>query len=518
MIFKVLSWCSEQAKDEYTKAALTLSVLVIVIGWWKLRKHSRQEKVLSPPGPWGLPLVGNLPFLDPSLHSCLAQLSLKYGSIMKIQLGRRPCVVLSSAEAAKEVLKDHDADFADRDVPATAFCVYGAANIAFAPYGEHWRMMRKVCVRELLSHGNLEALYGLRRAGVEDMVITVRSKIGSPIDIGELSVLSMFNIITSMMWGNTLDREERLRVSTKFREVAQKMVGLLGEANISDFFPMLSKFDIQGKERRMKEVVQWFDQIFEFVIDKRRKMETLAEYDEEVQKDFLQVLLRLIDEGDQKTPFSITHLKALFVDMTVAGTKTISVSVEWAMAELLNQPEMFKKAQDELDRVVGKNNVVEESHLSKLPYLDAIIKEVMRLHPVGPLLIPRCARESCVIGGYLIPKGAKIFVNVWAIQRDPTYWTDPLKFKPERFLYSSNVWDYNGNDFRYIPFGSGRRICVGIPLAEKLVSYLLASLLHSFSWKLPEGTELDLTAQFGLELKKQIPLCAIPSPRLREEF
>lgn len=165
---------------------------------------------------------------------------------------------------------------------------------------------------------------------------------------------------------------------------------------------------------------------------------------------------------------------------------------------------------------MGLDKMVEEIHLSKLPYLAAITKEVLRLHPAAPLLIPRCARESRVICGYLIPEGAKIVVNAWAIHRDPKNWKDPLEFRPERFLNSNIGRDYNGNDYDYIPFGSGRRICVGISLAEKLVPYLLASLLHSFNWELPEGVELDLSEQFGIELKKKIPLVAIPSPRLSD--
>ncbi|PIA50060.1 hypothetical protein AQUCO_01300650v1, partial [Aquilegia coerulea] len=467
---------------------------LIAITWWNLmKKNSRKEIAPLPPGPWGLPLIGYLPFLDPELHSCFAQLSLKYGPIMKVYLGSKLCIIFSSPDVAKEVLKEQDVNFADRDIPAAAFVsAYGAVDIAFAPYGEHWRMMRKVCVRELLSYGRLEALYGLRRREVRDMVQRVYIKIGSSIDIGEYAFLAMFNVITSMMWGNTLDGEERRRVTSKFRE---------------------------GKERRMKEVVKYFDQIFDFVINERRKMETQEEDEalkskDKENKDFLQVLLQLIDQGDQKTSITITHLKALFVNMTVGGTKTTSTTVEWAMTELLKQPEIMQKAREELDQVVGLNNVVEENHLSKLPYLDAIVKEVFRLHPVGPLLIPRRARESCIVGGYLIPKGAVIFVNTYAIQRDSKYWTDPLEFRPERFLNPNVKWDYNGNDVRYLPFGSGRRICVGIPIAEKVAPYLLASLLHSFDWKLPEGTKLDLSDQFGFELKKKTPLFAVPTPRL----
>lgn len=512
----IISWCWELIKAvEHTKAAVILSALVLAITWWKLsRRNSIQEKGLPLPGPWGLPLVGNLPFLHPDLHHCFAQLSLKHGPVMKLQLGSRLCVVISSPEAAKQVLQDHDADFADRDTTATALISsYGELDMAFAPHGDHWRMLRKVCTKELLSHGSLEALYGLRRREVRDMVSKIYSKIGSSVDVGEHVLVSMFSIVTSMMWGNTLNGEERVRVTSQARQALQRIADLLGELNISDLFPWLARFDLQGKAGRMKEAVKWFDEILDFVIDERNKMRSR---DQKANADFLQVLLQLIDQGEDGTPFTKTHLKALFVDIILAGTKTTSTTVEWAMAELINQPEMMKRAQNELDQVVGCNDVVEEIHLAQLPYLDAIVKEIMRLHPGGPLLIPRRPRVSHVIGGYLVPKGSKILVNAWAIHRDPKNWTDPSEFQPERFFNSPMDWNYKGNDFRYIPFGSGRRICVGMPLAVKSVSYLLATLLHSFDWELPQGTKMDLSEKFGAELRKKIPLVAIPSPRLSD--
>lgn len=203
--------------------------------------------------------------------------------------------------------------------------------------------------------------------------------------------------------------------------------------------------------------------------------------------------------------------------MVVGGTETTSNTTEWAMAEMLQKPEILRKAQQELDEVVGKNNIVEETHISKLPYLAQVIKEVLRLHPALPLLVPHCPSSSSTIGGYAVPKGSRVFVNVWAIQRDPSIWKDPSEFWPERFSEGStaaNRWDFSGNDFDYFPFGSGRRICAGIAMAERMVGYSLASLLHSFDWKLPEGAKLDLSERFGIVLKKAEPLVAVPIPRL----
>ena len=157
--------------------------------------------------------------------------------------------------------------------------------------------------------------------------------------------------------------------------------------------------------------------------------------------------------------------------MVVGGTDTSSNTVEFALAEIMNKPEVMRKTQQELEDVVGTDNIVEESHIDKLPYLHAVMKETLRLHPALPLLVPHCPSETCNVGGYTIPKGSRIFVNVWAIQRDPSIWKNPLKFDPERFL--NRKWDYSGSDFNYFPFGSGRRICAGIVMAERMVMYSL---------------------------------------------
>lgn len=236
MIFTALSWLWEQLKDRKSTLVLSVLVPVIVLKWW--RAKSRKEVVLPPPGPWGLPLIGNLPFLDLELHRYFAKLSLRYGSILKIQLGSKSCVVFSSPEVAKDVLKDPGANFADHDIPAVgAVCAYGGIDTAFSPYGENVRMMRKICVSQLLRPRNLEALYGLRQREIRDTVTKVHSQIGSSIDIGEHVAVAMFNIITSMMCGNTLNGDERLQVTTKVREVVRKMVAFTRSSQYFRSFP-----------------------------------------------------------------------------------------------------------------------------------------------------------------------------------------------------------------------------------------------------------------------------------------
>ena len=198
----------------------------------------------------------------------------------------------------------------------------------------------------------------------------------------------------------------------------------------------------------------------------------------------------------------------------MGGAETTSTMVEWVMAELMHHPQVMRKVHEELAKSVGLDSLVEESHLPKLHYLDAVIKETFRLHPPLPFLVPRCPSQSSTIGGYYIPKGTMVWLNVWAIHRDPKIWKNPLEFQPERFLNESSNLDYSGNNFNYSPFGSGRRKCAGLRLAERTLLYILASLLHSFEWKLPHDTELEFSDNFGIVTKKLNPVVALPTPRL----
>ncbi|KAB5573692.1 hypothetical protein DKX38_000886 [Salix brachista] len=502
--------------DASTSTIVTLLALFAITWYAWIRVKSKKGSSSLPPGPRGLPLIGNLASLDPDLHTYFAGLARTYGPILKLQLGSKPAIIVSSPDLAREVLKDHDITFANRDVPVVArIAFYGGLDIVWSPYGPEWRMIRKVCVLKMLSNSTLDSVYGLRRREVQNTVAYMYSKVGSPINVGEQTFLTILNVVTSMLWGGTVQGEERGRLGAEFRRAVADMTELLGAPNISDFFPALARFDLQGLGRKMSGLATRFDQIFDRMIEKQLNFDALGDREGASSsecKDFLQFLLKVKDEGDVKTPLSMTHIKALLMDMVLGGSETSSNAIEFAIAEVMNKPEVMIKAQDELDNVVGKDNIVEESHIYKLSYLHAIMKETLRLHPVLPLLVPHCPSETCTIGGYSVPKGSRIFINVWAVHRDPSIWENPMEFKPERFLNSK--FDYSGSDFNYFPFGSGRRICAGIAMAERMFLYFLATLLHSFDWKLPAGEKVDLTEKFGIVLKLKNPLVATPTPRL----
>ncbi|XP_011070677.1 cytochrome P450 76C4-like [Sesamum indicum] len=494
-----------------------LSVLVLSIVWFiKVFFNFAKRTPPLPPGPRGLPILGYLPFLGKNLLHQFGDLARQYGPIYKLYLGNKLCVVINSPSLLKEVVRDQDSIFADRDANIAALtATYGGNDIAFSPHNSRWRAMRKIFVREVLSSSSLQASYSLRKDEVKKAIRDVYNNTGKRVQVGELSFRTELNVIMNMLWGGIVEGEEGQRVGDEFREVVIKLINLIEKPNIADFYPVLARFDIQGVKKEMEGYVQSLDRIFEDIIARYRK-KLSGEIKKEGKKDFLQVLLELNEREDSEMSMSLTQIKALFVDIVAGGTDTTAATIEWAMAELLNNPKAMENVQNELSEMVGMNTEVEEFHIPKLKYLEAVLKETMRLHPTIPLSVPRSPTQTSIVGGYTIPKRTKVFINIGWIQRDPSIWDSPSEFKPDRFLYENKNCDFSGNNFHYLPFGSGRRICAGLPLAERMLMYLLASLLHSFEWKLPDGETVDMSDRFGIVTKKSTPLLAIPTPRLPE--
>nr|POE70695.1 costunolide synthase [Quercus suber] len=325
-----------------------------------------------PPGPRGIPLFGNLLSLEPELHSYFAGLAHIYGPIFKLRLGNKVGIVMSSPSMARQVLKDQDVTFANRDITeAGRAATYGGSDIAWSSYGPEWRMLRKVCALKLLSNITLDSFYMLRRKHVRETAGYLYSRVGSPVNVGEQMFLTMLNLITNMLWGGTVEEdgarlgadfrevvlgmtellgkpnisdfypveEDGARLGADFREVVLGMTELLGKPNISDFYPGLARFDLQGIRKKMDGLARRFDRIFDVMIDQRLKIDQEGGSRESGSKDFLQFLLKLKDEGDSNTPLTMIHLKALLMDMVVGGTDTSSHTIEFAMAEIMNKPE-----------------------------------------------------------------------------------------------------------------------------------------------------------------------------------
>ncbi|KAL0424425.1 UNVERIFIED_CONTAM: cytochrome [Sesamum radiatum] len=298
-----------------------------------------------------------------------------------------------------------------------------------------------------------------------------------------------------------------------FKILIMEAMEFAGKFNLADYFPYIGVLDLQGMNRKMKSLSKSFDKFLEKIIDDHVK----NKQEKKQTKDFVDTIMAIMESGKAEFQFDRRHVKAVLLDLLIGGTDTSISTIEWAISELIRHPQVMNKLQKELETVVGMDQMVEESHLHKLEYLNFVVKETLRLHPVVPLLIPHESMEDCVVDGYHIPKGSRTIVNVWAIGRDANVWPDPETFKPERFI-ASNI-DLRGCDFQLLPFGSGRRSCPGLQLALTIVQLVIAQLVHCFNWQLPNGmqtSDLDMSEHFGLAVARAKHIAAVPSYRLHK--
>lgn len=475
--------------------------------------NKTQQSTLKklPPTPPTLPIFGNLLSLGTKPHISLHKLSKTYGPLMLLHLGQVPTIVISSARFAKEALQKNDLALASRHVIDGAHALdHHASSLAWLPTSSNlWRNLRKVCNSHIFSVQKLDSSRNIRKKKVEELLEFVKkeSENGVEVDIGQVVFTTTLNLLSNTFFSVDLV-DMSSENACEFREVIRSLMEELGKPNVVDFFPFLKKFDPQGVRRRLhvhfEKVMKVYNAMIEQRLEGKRPKGSM-----EGDGDVLDALLRI--SQDKTTEIKQSNIPHLLMDLFSAGTDTSSITVEWAMAELLRNPEKMKKAQAELNSVIGKNNPIEENNILRLPYLQAIVKETYRLHPPGPLLVPRKANTDVNIFDYVIPKDAQVLVNVWAIGRDPDSWENPNSFIPERFLGSEI--DVKGHDFELIPFGSGRRICPGLPLASRMIHLMLGSLIHRFDWKFEEGIKpenMDMEEKFGLSLGKAQRLRAYP--------
>ncbi|XVE56696.1 hypothetical protein DITRI_Ditri04bG0031400 [Diplodiscus trichospermus] len=281
---------------------------------------------------------------------------------------------------------------------------------------------------------------------------------------------------------------------------------------VGDMFPYLRWLDVlTGLIPRLKAVSEEIDKFFDHVIEEHRALKCHDEVTNK--KDFVSIILQLQKDGLLEMDLTHDNIKAILLDMFVGGTETNATAIEWMMAELLKHPNVMKKVQEEVRNVVGNKSKADVDDINKMEYLKCVIKETLRLHPPAPLLAPRQTSASVKLGGYDIPSNITVFINVWAIQRDPNLWEKPEEFIPERF--ENSPIDFQGQDLQFMPFGFGRRGCPGMPFGVASIEYVIANLLYWFDWKLPAGEiaeNLNMSESCGLTVRRKAPLHVLPIP------
>ncbi|XP_071720223.1 premnaspirodiene oxygenase-like [Rutidosis leptorrhynchoides] len=477
-----------------------------------IKKPYSKNPKFPPPGPWKIPVIGNI-FSVVSRqppHHVLRKLARKCGPLMHLQLGEVSALVVSSPQVAKEFLIKKDVAFANRpEIQAGKRILYNSTDIALAPYGSYWRQLRKLCTLELLSAKKVQSFSYIREEEVKFMIESIGSFSRSPINLSE-KVSTLTNSITSRAAFGKIPKDQDLLVN-----VLQTTADVANGFDIDDLFPSYKFLHfVTGMSSKRAKIHQNLDKVLNNVIAEHEKDKEMKGVKVSRDKEgLLDILLRLKDSGDLELPISFDNIKAFFFDVFVAGTDTSTVTVEWAMSEMIRNPEMLEKAQAEVREAFKGKPTVQESELEGLKYLKMVIKETMRLHPPAPLLLPRECRESCEINGYVIPVKTKVIINAWALGRDPEYWHDAERFLPERFENSSI--DYSGNNLEFVPFGAGRRMCPGMSFGLANVEIILSNLLYHFDWTLPGGMkpqDLDMSEALGASCRRKNQLYLIATP------
>ncbi|KAG5250366.1 cytochrome P450 [Salix suchowensis] len=431
---------------EFLILSLSISLLFLLI-----KRNKTPKKACLPPGPVGLPFIGNLHQLGNSnLHEHLWRLSQKHGPLVYLRLGSRPALIVSSAKMAREIMKTRDLEFCSRPVlTATNKITYNGLDLAFAPYGDYWREVRKICAVHVFSSIRVHSFRSIR----EDEV------------------------------SRTIEKISKSALASKPFDLSTEMVSLTSTAISRAAFG--KTYEIGGSDTE-------FDAFYKGIIDDNLDPNRPKH---EREGTILDILLQIYKDGSFKLQLTLDHIKAILTDIFLAGTDTSAATVIWAMAFLMKNPEAMRKAQEEVRGLFGNKGFVDEDDVQHLSYLKAVVKETMRLQPTAPLLLPRETTKECSIGGYEIPTKTLVYVNVWAVGRDPETWENPYEFDPDRFSGSSI--DLKGNDFELTPFGLS-----------------LANLLHKFDWEMPsgmKGEDIDMNDVLpGITPHMRDALCLVP--------
>ncbi|RAL41913.1 hypothetical protein DM860_009095 [Cuscuta australis] len=488
----------------------------------------------EPSGSW--PFVGHLPALGGAntlLHRALGAMADTHGPAFAIRLGSHRAVVISSQELVKECFTANDRVVATRPWSlATKIMGYDHAMFGFAPYGAYWRDMRKVAVVELLSHRQLDLQRPLHVAEIDALVkelygTWVEKGGGGPVRVEMKEKMGdlMMNIGVRTIVGKRYGRdcggrgggaEEEEEESKRGKNAMAEFLHMAGQLFFSDFIPWLGWLDvINGSTRRMKKTAKELDEVLGNWVKSRRQHKIDGDADDHCTID---VMLSSFQANTNREVLPHGHIdtliKANCLTLFLGATDTTVSTLIWALSHLLNDREALKKAQDELELHVGLHRQADPSDIPKLVYLNAVIKETLRLRPPAPLSGPREAMEDFTLSGFHVPAGTRLFVNLWKLHRDPKVWSHPSEFRPERFLTDHKSLDVRGRDFEFIPFSSGRRMCPGVSFAMQVLHLVLAKLLHGFELGTEMDSEVDMTESPGLVMPKATPLEVVLAPRL----
>ncbi|KAF7825842.1 cytochrome P450 82C4-like [Senna tora] len=510
-------------------SSLLLPLLLCLL--WKMKNSSNSNPtikgMLAPQLPGALPLIGHLHLLGAQapLARIFSSWAEKYGPIFAIRLGAYLTLVVSSQEAIKECFTTNDKILANR--PKFSHGIhfgYNYAGFAFSPYGPYFIKFRKLVMLELLSPRKIEsskhAYESEINTFIKDLYLYLEDNASGVVVLSEWLERLTLNIVTKMIAGKRyfgylqdVDDEEGRRIVKLIKD----FMYITGEFVPSDLIPFLGWFKYEGKVlKSMKKIAKDLDELVMSWMEEHDDVRRRENGVSDEKQDFIDFMLSVVKDDDTLGHSRDNIIKSNVLTLILAGSDTMSIHLIWTLSLLLNNKHVLKRAQEEINIHVGKQRWVQTSDIKNLIYLEAIIKESLRLYPPGPILGPHEAAQDCTISGYLVPKGTRLFANVWKLQRDPSIWSHPESFEPERFI--SNSSSNNNNNFEYLPFGFGRRACPGSALAMQVCLLTMARLLQGFEMHEANGDGgVDMKEGIGITLPKATPLNVLLTPRLSHQ-
>ncbi|XXG39995.1 hypothetical protein AAC387_Pa01g0818 [Persea americana] len=515
------------------------STLVLLASLFFLLHHFRSGKTSKksnpaaplPPGPSPWPMVGNLPELvgnKPAFRWILSLMKEMNTSIACIRLGNTHIIPVTCPEIGREFLKKQDAIFASRPLTmGTEYSSRGFLSVATAPLGDQWKKMRRVVASEVLSPARLRWLLDKRTEEADNLVRYLFNLCkssnhedgGAIINVRRAVRYYSGSVIRKLMFnkryfgqgqengGPGVEEEEHV-------EALFTVLSLLYAFSVSDYIPRLRWMDLDGHEKIMKKAIKVVNKYHEPITDERiKRWRSDGEACQKKEPEDLLDVLIMVKDTDGKPLLTPEEIKAQAADLIYASVDNPSNAVEWAMAEMLNRPKVLQKAVEELDSVVGKERLVQESDIPQLNYIKACAREAFRIHPIAPFNLPHVATTDATVAGYFIPKGSHVLLSRTGLGRNPKVWDDPLRFNPDRHLKDTPTEvELMETDLRFISFSTGRRGCMGVPLGSAMTVILLARILQGFTWSVPQGeSSIELTESVNdLFLAKDLQAYAKP--------
>nr|XP_020161934.1 tyrosine N-monooxygenase-like [Aegilops tauschii subsp. strangulata] len=511
---------------------IVITLIYLVMTKSKVRRGTCSSAMVPlplPPGPWPWPLVGSLPemVLNKPAFRWIHRVMKDMGTdIACFRLGGVHVVPITCPKIAREVLKKQDKNFSSRPLTfASGAISSGYKDAVLSPFGDQWMKMRKVLTSEIICPSRHKWLHDKRADEADNLTryiynLTAGRSSSSTSGLANVNVRHVArhycgNVIRRLVFGQRYFGEPQADggpgpMEVEHMDASFALLGFTFAFCVSDYLPCLLGLDLDGHEKIIKEANTKVDRLHGVVIEERWRQWNSGERQDGVQ-DFLDVLITLAD-GDGKPLLSIDEVKHRMQGIILAAIDNPSNAVEWALAEMVNNPELLAKAVEEMDRVVGRERLVQESDIMQLNYLKACIREAFRLHPIAPFNLPHVAIADTIVAGYHVPKGSNVILSRLALGRNPTVWDEPLHFKPERHMGDNINVVLTESELRFISFSTGRRGCIAASLGTTMSVMLFGRLLHGFTWTKPAGVSaINLSeSKHNLFIEKPLELHAEP--------